>query len=201
MPTSTSLIASQLVSRWNYMDLTPLTENDLKNMDYIESRDARSLTRPTPFDLFKSSQTPETVNGGPKNGVIMPDLAAMIAFKPRRNNRGFLAVPGGDYAFPEALEHLKRLLPPPECFAGPFPDLDQVIRLVLEEHAKSALELQKATDGVDAGLKTIAQIVEQDDDMETEKIKLEFNPEKRFVTDIYRSRQAKKLKKDDENGV
>lgn len=174
------------------MDLTPLNDNDLVNMDYIESRKAISLITPSTFSLFKTKTTVK--KAGSASGVVMPDISAMVPFKPRPNNRGHLAVKGGDYAFPEALESLKRFLPPPESFAGPFPDLDQVIQLLLEESPKSGLELQKANEGIDSGIKAIAEVVEMANDAEHEKIKAEADPEKRFHNDIYRLRLAKKMK-------
>ncbi|OQV23131.1 Cleavage stimulation factor subunit 3 [Hypsibius exemplaris] len=189
---STSPVGSRIISRWNYLGLTPINEADLKNIDYVESRDPVSLTPRTSFDLFKDSLVSKTADT--KKPLALPDLNAMIPFKPRRNNRGFLAVPGGDYAFPEAIEQLKRLVPPPESFAGPFPDVDQVIRLLLEENAKSTVDLQKAAEGIDAGIRTIAQIVEMADEAETERMRLEIDPERRNERDIYRLRQAKKLK-------
>ena len=60
------------------------------------------------------------------------------------------------------------------------------------------MELQKATDGVDAGLKTIAEIVDMADETETERVKAEFDPEKRSAVDLYRMRLAKKMKTESE---
>ena len=65
------------------------------------------------------------------------------------------------------------------------------MRLILEEGPKSAVELQRAADGVDPGMKTIAQIVEMADEAESEKIRLDFDPDRRTAIDVYRARQAK----------
>ena len=92
LPASTSRIGSRMVGRWNYMDLTPLKESDLVNMDYVESKDSSSLTPPSTFALFKNKN--EAANGKNHSSIVMPDLSAMVPFKPRSNNRGFLRVKG-----------------------------------------------------------------------------------------------------------
>ena len=66
--------------------------------------------------------------------------------------------------------------------------------MILEEEQKSASELQKASEGIDAGMKTIARIVEMAEEAEVDKMKDELDPERRLSSDIYRSRLAKKMK-------
>lgn len=57
-----------------------------------------------------------------------PDFTQMIPFKPKANAYyGEHQLPGGTFPQPPALGHLCSILPPPNCFMGPFVAIDQLM--------------------------------------------------------------------------
>lgn len=67
--------------------------------------------------------TEEVVNQLPR-----PDFSQMIPYKPKANAYpGEHPLPGGTFPQPPALATLCSILPPPNCFRGPFVAIDLLI--------------------------------------------------------------------------
>ncbi|VEL11843.1 unnamed protein product [Protopolystoma xenopodis] len=57
-----------------------------------------------------------------------PDVNHMLPFKPKAYPRiGSHPVAGGEFPPPPTASHLLHLLPPPQCFMGPFVDIDRFL--------------------------------------------------------------------------
>lgn len=62
------------------------------------------------------------------NQLARPDFSQMIPYKPKANAYpGEHPLPGGTFPQPPALATLCSILPPPNCFRGPFVAIDQLI--------------------------------------------------------------------------
>ncbi|KAF5400475.1 hypothetical protein PHET_05982 [Paragonimus heterotremus] len=62
-----------------------------------------------------------------------PDVSQMLPFKPKAYPRtGSHPVAGGEFPPPPTASALLRLLPPPECFHGPFVEVDKFLEHFLE---------------------------------------------------------------------
>lgn len=70
-----------------------------------------------------ATDTDEVVNQLPR-----PDFSQMIPYKPKANTYpGEHPLPGGTFPQPPALAALCSILPPPNCFRGPFVAIDMLI--------------------------------------------------------------------------
>lgn len=59
-----------------------------------------------------------------------PDINQMIPYKPKINAfPGEHPIPGGAFPPPPTASHLMTILPPPDCFHGPFVGVDSLINL------------------------------------------------------------------------
>ena len=62
------------------------------------------------------------------NQLSRPDFSQMIPYKPKTNPfPGEHPLPGGTFPQPPALAVLCSILPPPNCFQGPFVAIDLLI--------------------------------------------------------------------------
>ncbi|CAH8634485.1 unnamed protein product [Schistosoma intercalatum] len=75
-----------------------------------------------------------TINGtDPRPTYPQPDVSQMLPFKPKAYPRtGSHPVAGGEFPPPPAASSLLKLIPPPQCFHGPFVDVDKFLEHFLE---------------------------------------------------------------------
>ncbi|XP_045469062.1 protein suppressor of forked isoform X1 [Harmonia axyridis] len=110
---------AQLVDRYRFLDLYPCSAQELKSIGYTEVINITSAGR---NHILHS-----IISGDSESPLPMPDYAQMIPYKPKANPiPGEHPVPGGSFPFPPAAAHLCTLLPPPNCFKGPFVVIDQL---------------------------------------------------------------------------
>lgn len=93
-------------------------------------------TLPDSADTLSTGMGIIGVNGLPKSQqptFPRPDFAQMLPFKPKAFPRtDSHPVEGGEFPPPAAASDLLRRLPPPECFHGPFVQMDRFLEHFLE---------------------------------------------------------------------
>lgn len=193
---------AQLVDRYKFIDLYPCSPIELRSIGYIE---VSNLGRNNPGVLPCQKDTEEIIVTLPK-----PDISQMIPFKPKVNPLpGEHPVPGGAFPLPPTAAQLCTILPPPDCFRGPFVHVDTLIdvfgRIQLPDHAPQPV----ADNGCDTKLfdlaKSVHWIVDESNDGSTvvgkrkrTRIGGEDSEDEDLppppVNDIYRQRQQKRVK-------
>ncbi|XP_063711012.1 cleavage stimulation factor subunit 3-like [Symsagittifera roscoffensis] len=160
--------AKMLIDRYKFLDLVPVSEAQLKAMQYQTAlphlqKKFKNIAPLTSAAAFVTS-------GGLYGDEIssrsqlypLPDTTQMIPFKPNRSSAAeSLIVPGGDFPIPPAAASILRKLPPPNCFQGPFVILDEFMKQMLE------LELPEASGSEvrgQVGLKRALIMEEEDSD-------------------------------------
>lgn len=74
-----------------------------------------------------------SASGDQRPAYPQPDISQMLPFKPKAYPRtGSHPVAGGEFPPPPTASALLRLLPPPECFHGPFVEVDKFLEHFLE---------------------------------------------------------------------
>ncbi|KAF8561962.1 hypothetical protein P879_05812 [Paragonimus westermani] len=149
------LESALLIDRYRFLDLLPCSDSELKSLGYRElARFQLAGSGRSYDDLFNSVLTahggvPSTlsmVSSGMADGVSFsgstadqrpaypqPDVSQMLPFKPKAYPRtGSHPVAGGEFPPPPTASALLRLLPPPECFHGPFVEVDKFLEHFLE---------------------------------------------------------------------
>ncbi|KAL3271951.1 hypothetical protein HHI36_022421 [Cryptolaemus montrouzieri] len=113
---------AQLVDRYRFLDLYPCSAQELKSIGYTE---VINITGAGRNHILHSIITADS-----EAPLPVPDYAQMIPYKPKSNPLpGDHPVPGGVFPFPPAAAHLCTLLPPPNCFKGPFVVIDQLMEI------------------------------------------------------------------------
>ncbi|XP_063217787.1 protein suppressor of forked [Bacillus rossius redtenbacheri] len=111
---------AQLVDRYKFLDLYPCSATELKSIGYNEV--AKTSIK------FHSLSTAVLDTGEDSVNVPKPDVTMMIPFKPKSHTvPGDHPVPGGVFPQPPAVAQLCTLLPPPDCFQGPFVSVDMLM--------------------------------------------------------------------------
>ncbi|KAI0232191.1 Cleavage stimulation factor subunit 3 [Lamellibrachia satsuma] len=118
-----------LIDRYRYFDLMPCSSTELKALGYKDISGKYSVG-PT---LSESDESLPKDNSKPKQPKYpMPDISQMLPFKPRIVvPTGAHPIPGGVFPPPPAASELMTKLPPPDCFVGPFVQIDKFV-----EHLK-----------------------------------------------------------------
>lgn len=189
-----------LIDRYKYMDLFPCSHMELKVLGYFD------LVRKQVVQMTAGSVTKvvlEEEENMKRPEYPKPDTGQMLPFKPKIVLAADAhVVPGGEFPVPSAAAALMTMMPPPECFHGPFvvmekfvdhfmnlelPDGPPVIENGLDGPIKmdpgTLLSLEYAS-----GRKRRITEGEGSDDEETGPT---FAPP---INDIYRSRQQKRAK-------
>ncbi|KAL5108037.1 Cleavage stimulation factor subunit 3 [Taenia crassiceps] len=146
-----------LIDRYRFLDLFPCSESELRSLGYRELAKLNVTGAGGAFLHSVGSGAPgEDVQGGvggggsnqsalpladagdgsgilPSGGAKQPtfpqpDFAQMLPFKPKAYPRtGSHPVAGGEFPPPPAASALIHMLPPPECFHGPFVQVDKFL--------------------------------------------------------------------------
>lgn len=104
------------MDRYKFLDLFPCGVVELKSIGYS---DVTGLLGPK----LANQENDEVVNQLPR-----PDFSQMIPYKPKPNTfPGEHPLAGGSFPQPPALASLCSMLPPPNCFRGPFVAIDLLI--------------------------------------------------------------------------
>nr|CAD7392842.1 unnamed protein product [Timema cristinae] len=113
---------AQLVDRYKFQYLYPCSAAELKSIGYNEV----AKTSVKSFHPLSSGVLLETEEE--TNHIPRPDFSQMIPFKPKAQAvPGDHPVPGGIFPHPPAVAQLCTLLPPPDCFHGPFVSVDSIM--------------------------------------------------------------------------
>lgn len=108
---------AQLVNRYKFLDLYPCDTIELRSIGYSDV---------TGLLTNKKEQHVEEVEV--VKPIPRPDFTQMIPFKPKANAyNGEHQLPGGMFPQPPVVGYLCSILPPPNCFMGPFVAIDQLI--------------------------------------------------------------------------
>ncbi|CDS37190.1 cleavage stimulation factor subunit 3 [Echinococcus multilocularis] len=146
-----------LIDRYRFLDLFPCSESELRSLGYRELAKLNvtgaggaflhSVGSGAPGDDAQGGLSGSGSNqsampladagdgsnilssGGTKQPTFpQPDFAQMLPFKPKAYPRtGSHPVAGGEFPPPPAASALIHMLPPPECFHGPFVQVDKFL--------------------------------------------------------------------------
>jgi cleavage stimulation factor subunit 3 len=150
-----SFPTARLIDRYKYIDLYPCSSEELMSMGYesLEILSAakvstsfngiskieeieRSPSNPPianmqPSKLDNIASTPVSAinkDGTPLKKIFKPDTSQMVPFKPKfKWITGEHRVSGGGFPLPVAASALCQMLPPPDCFQGPFVVVDRLM--------------------------------------------------------------------------
>lgn len=110
-----------LVDRYKYLNLFPCTNTELLSMGYpVTDKEGKA-------DLYRSQQ------GSSQHNWLLarPDVNQMMPFKPSAaEGVGMNAVPGGTFPLPNACASMLQCIPPPDCYKGPFVQVDELLTLL-----------------------------------------------------------------------
>jgi len=133
--------ASWLVDRYRFLDLLPCEPIELRSLGYDVSRLSRLLSSSLPPSLTNGASLPNdksisSSSRGKKDGFLRPDVRQMIPFKPIHpaspiTSGILLPIRGGVFAPPPAVLSLMTKLPPPDCFRGPFVELNDLFGILI----------------------------------------------------------------------
>lgn len=149
------LESALLIDRYRFLDLLPCSDSELKSLGYRELARFQLAGSARGYDeLFGGlmgghGSVPSAltagvgIGGGLGDGsgssgdkrpsYPQPDVSQMLPFKPKAYPRtGSHPVAGGEFPPPPTASALIRLLPPPECFHGPFVEVDKFLEHFLE---------------------------------------------------------------------
>lgn len=193
----------QVIDRYKYMSLLPLTPSELRSIGYSSLSQLTSLPSFHPKPQAAAAATNGTSNtgagGGGEQGGSRPDTSQMVPFKPKVNWRpGEFMLPGGGFPLPPAAQELCQLLPPPASFQGPHVIVEKLcdvfnsVRLAEaftpsstgEGHSVKLFDLAKSVQWLGmAGAKRKVRVGPGDSEDEAEAPS----------NDIYRKRMHKKI--------
>lgn len=191
---------AQLVDRYRFLDLFPCSPQELKSIGYTEVINITGAAS-------KNHILQSIIEFKPDTPLPVPDFSQMIPYKPKSNPLpGEHPIPGGSFPQPPAAAHLCTLLPPPNCFRGPFVHIDILMdifnRIYLPENFPIPAE-----SGGDVRLfdlaKSVHWIVEEGGGIGLKKRKrlglgLDGSDDEDTplppMNDIYRQRQQKRVK-------
>ncbi|XP_013416686.1 cleavage stimulation factor subunit 3 isoform X2 [Lingula anatina] len=190
---------AQLIDRYKYMDLFPCSQNELRALGY-QSLVKQSVLH-VPLQLGNEPQTllaTEEEEAVKRPEYPKPDTSQMIPFKPKAIvPTGAHPVEGGVFPPPPAAAQLLTMIPPPDCFTGPFVLMDKFIEHMKDLKLPDAPPQSPMVNGdMDSGTALSAEMASGrkrkaagGDDSDDEDSNL-VPP----VHDIYRARQQKKVK-------
>lgn len=111
---------AQLIDRYKFLDLFPCSSPELRSIGYHEISAIIGGT--------KAPQQQQDDGDESHKVLPRPDFSQMIPFKPKANAYpGEHPMGGGSFPQPPALAALCAILPPPQCFRGPFVSIDKMI--------------------------------------------------------------------------
>ncbi|XP_039254764.1 cleavage stimulation factor subunit 3-like isoform X1 [Styela clava] len=199
-----------LVDRYRFLDLFPCTPEELKSIGYKDSRARPVVGVPAAVPSISEASTSQLKEENEPQigvGLPMPDLTQMLPYRPRVNPLpGLHPVPGGEFPEPAAATALLRLMPPPKCFNGPFPIIDDLLSKFREwtlPEEKEWLKHINLTPGefdphrqlnVSKGTKRPSSNNNDDSDDESRTTTGSGGPGAPPVKDIYRARQQKRVR-------
>ncbi|XP_065896661.1 cleavage stimulation factor subunit 3-like [Dysidea avara] len=166
-----------LVDRFRYLDLFPCSNTELLSMGYPVKDKSGSV------GLYSDQQG----SSGRDWLLARPDLNQMMPYKPSAaKGVGMNAVPGGTFPLPTACATMLLQIPPPDCYKGPFVQVDELLTLLEKVDLKQSSSTDhSAVSSTTAGKKrTAAQDQDGKDDDKNQSI-----PQ----NDIYRARQQKRV--------
>ncbi|VDD75299.1 unnamed protein product [Mesocestoides corti] len=141
-----------LIDRYRFLDLFPCSESELRSLGYrelvkfnltgvggtfIPSIPSASVgddlqgsgATQSALPMLDSGDGAVVMSGGSKQPTFpQPDFSQMLPFKPKAYPRtGSHPVAGGEFPPPPAASALIHMLPPPDCFHGPFVQVDKFL--------------------------------------------------------------------------
>ncbi|XP_023026609.1 cleavage stimulation factor subunit su(f) [Leptinotarsa decemlineata] len=190
---------AQLVDRYRFLDLFPCTAQELKSIGYTEVLNITGAGRNHVLQSIIESET--------EAPLPVPDYSQMIPYKPKSNPLpGEHPVPGGTFPLPPTAAHLCTLLPPPNCFRGPFVHIDILMDIFSRIHLPDTFPAPSESGG-DVRLfdlaKSVHWIVEEGGGIGLKRRKriglgLDGSDDEDMTlppsNDIYRQRQQKRVK-------
>ncbi|XP_052088640.1 cleavage stimulation factor subunit 3-like [Mytilus californianus] len=187
-----------LIDRYKYIDLYPCTQTELKAIGYYDLVKQQVVQAPS-SSVTKAVMIEEDNKRQPE--YPKPDIEQMLPFKPKAVVLpGSHPVSGGEFPPPPAAGSLMTVLPPPECFHGPFVLMDKFIEhmknltlpeapIIIENGVEGLLRPDSGTQySIDIALGRKRRITEGEDSDDENS---ETAPP---LHDIYRSRQQKRIK-------
>ncbi|THD21781.1 Cleavage stimulation factor subunit 3 [Fasciola hepatica] len=156
------LESALLIDRYRFLDLLPCSDSELRSLGYKElARFQLTGLGRSHDDVFGgmlashggvvgslasafsgvtgsgvgdfTGGTGASGSGEQRPSYPQPDISQMLPFKPKAYPRtGSHPVAGGEFPPPPTASALLRLLPPPECFHGPFVEVDKFLEHFLE---------------------------------------------------------------------
>ncbi|XP_052243901.1 cleavage stimulation factor subunit 3-like isoform X2 [Dreissena polymorpha] len=188
-----------LIDRYKYADLFPCSQSELKALGYHDLIRKQVVQMPSSrvakivMEEEESKKRPEY----PK-----PDLNQWLPFKPKiLVPKDAHIVPGGVFPPPDAAASLMAMMPPPECFHGPFVKMDMFLEHFKQLEIPDAPIIENGFDGpikYDAGTLLSLEYasgrkrrITENEGSDEEDSNMGPAPP---VNDIYRSRQQKRAK-------
>ena len=115
-----------LIDRYKFMELLPCSDLELRSIGYRDiSRQLIPSKTLASVQEFKNQDNSADTPSYPR-----PDFNQMLPFKPKAYPRiTSHIVPGGEFPLPPAASALLSLLPPPECFHGPFVQITKFMKM------------------------------------------------------------------------
>nr|CAG4649981.1 EOG090X026K [Sida crystallina] len=115
-----------LIDRYRFGTLFPCSTADLKALGYYEVEGLSNQNKPVALREEESRKQPE-----PDTIIFKPDFSQMVPFKPKVQwAPGEHIAPGGSFPMPPSAFQLCGILPPPNCFHGPFVILDLLMEKI-----------------------------------------------------------------------
>jgi len=192
-----------VIDRYRFMTLLPLTDTQLKSIGYVDTFKTDSvLNRGSSSVRGKNSSSTAKHNGYYDSDVLArPDFSQMVPFKPKVNYRpGEFMVPGGVFPLPPSAAELNTQLPPPFCFKGPFVQVEKLCEM-FDRIRLPDLPVSTGTDPNSVQLFDLAKSVQWiagEDKKRKSHSRLDDSDEDSNISapsnDIYRMRQQKKIK-------
>ena len=199
----------QVIDRYRFMSLMPLSSEELKSIGYqTVSLGLSSRGGSLPTTRQANSTNSLQANGHSQSSVDpdfipRPDFSQMVPFKPKVSWRPGI-LPGGEFPPPPAAQDLLKILPPPSCFQGPHVIVDKIIDKFNQIRLTETLHITSGGESHNTKLFDLARsvqwIVEGDQGRKRKSLgrgEEDSDDDSNLSApsnDIYRSRQKKKIK-------
>lgn len=207
----------QVIDRYRFMSLLPLTPPELKSIGYQDcyakefrlggggpAGAAGPLTKGGLAGLINGAAAGALHPAKDPDHIPRPDFSQMVPFKPKVNWRpGEFMVPGGGFPLPPAAAELASQLPPPACFKGPYVIIDKLCDIFDKIRLPDTFQPASGADQHSLQLFDIARSVQWSVGEDGRKRKSLGRGEESDdddsnisapTNDIYRKRQQKKIK-------
>ncbi|KAL1140992.1 hypothetical protein AAG570_000918, partial [Ranatra chinensis] len=197
---------AQLVDRYRFLDLYPCSVAELKSIGYNEVTTRSNTMKNSLHSAVGGYLGDGLEDEGAQRLIPRPDVSQMIPYKPKVNAYpGEHPVPGGAFPMPPAVAHLCSLLPPPQCFHGPFVAVEKLMDIFSKIQLPDTPPVPQGDNGCDTRLfdlaKSVHWIIDNEDggvgSVKRRKVGDESDDEDHMappVNDIYRQRQQKRVK-------